>query len=217
MKSNSQLQRDVADELQWDSALRGAEIGVAAKEGVVTLSGTVDSFPKKLAAIKAAERVAGVRGVADDMVVKIPGSITRNDTEIAHAAVNALRWDTQVPEDKIQVTIDEGWVTLDGSVGWHYQSRAAEHAVRYLTGVRGVTNRIAVKSPVSASAVKSKIEAALKRSAELDAQRINVVTADGIVTLSGTVRSWAERRDAERAAWNAPGVSNVRDDLAVTA
>lgn len=215
MKTNSKLQRNVLDELRWDPMLAGTEIGVAAKAGVVTLSGTVGKYSMRLAAIRAAERVAGVHAVADDITVKTASGFTRTDTEIAHAALNALKWDSDVPDDRIQVEVANGWLTLGGSVDWYYQKKAAEGAVRYLTGVRGMSDNIMVKSPVSTVAVKSKIEAALKRSAEVDSQRIKVMAADGTVTLSGSVRSPAERRDAEWAAWGAPGVREVRDNLVV--
>ncbi|MEX1113497.1 MAG: BON domain-containing protein [Patescibacteria group bacterium] len=217
MKSDTQLHRDVVDELNWDPMVSGLELGVAAKGGVVTLTGTVDSYPKRLAAIKAVERVIGVTAVADDMTVKIGRAGMRSDADIAHAAVNALQWDTEVPDDLVKLSVDDGWVTLEGSVDWYHEMNAAEGAVRYLTGVRGVTNNIRVKSPASTLAVQSKIEAAFKRSAEFDARAISVQTADGRVTLTGKVRSWAERRDAERAAWNAPGVREVDDRLMVTA
>lgn len=216
MKTDMQLQRDVIEELAWQPNVREAEIGVAVKNGVVTLSGFVESYAQKYAAARAAERVHGVRAVADDLSVKLPKSFMRSDTDIAHAAVSALKWDVEVPDARIQVLVDDGWVSLDGAVDWQFQRTAAEKAVRYLTGVKGVINRITVQQPkVSAYEVNQRIEEALKRSAATEADRITVEAKNGKVTLRGTVRSWAEREDAERAAWAAPGVSEVDDEIAV--
>ncbi len=216
MKTDNKLHSDVIDELAWDPQLRDAEIGVAVKSGVVTLSGTVKSYAQKLAAHAAAERVSGVKALADDLMVR-PLTSKPTDTEIAHAAVNALYWDTEVPNDRITVKVEDGWVTLEGIVPWRYQSESSERAVRYLGGVKGVSNHIKVQPAISTAEVKNKIENALKRSAELDAKRISVEAADGKVTLKGTVRTWAERRDAERAAWSAPGVRQVEDMIVVGA
>jgi len=217
IKSDSQLQRDVIDELRWDPSVGSEEIGVASKNGVVTLSGTVDSYAKKYAAVRAAERVAGVRAIAEEVKVSLPMSFKRTDTDIAHAVATALAWDVEVPDDKIKARVDEGWVWLEGDVDWQYQSRAAERAVRNLYGVRGVSNLVQVKTHVSVPDVKQRIESALKRSAELDSKKITIDATDGHVTLRGSVRSWTERRDAENAAWSAPGVSRVQDELVVQA
>ena len=216
MKSDTQLHKDIVDELRWDPRVKEAEIAVSAKDGVVTLTGAVETYAQKYAAERVVERVAGVRAVADDLHVRIPGSFVRSDTDIAHAVVDALRWDTEVPDDKLTVKVESGWVTLKGEVPWQFQKSSAERAARYLAGVKGIANLITVKPAVSPVEVKAKIEAALKRNAELDAKRITVETIDSKVILKGSVRSWAERNDAERAAWAAPGVKEVDDRLAVT-
>lgn len=217
MKTDLQLQRDVLDELKFEPSIREAEIGVAVKDGVVTLTGFVDSYAEKFTAERTAERLNGVKAVADDIKVRVPGLYQRSDTDIAHAAVNALRWDIQVPDDRIKAAVDDGWIDLEGQVEWQYQKWAAEGAVRNLTGVKGVTNLIAVK-PKKASTfeVGQKIKDSLRRHAERDADKITIEAKDGRVTLRGTVSSYAERQDAERAAWQAPGVTNVEDLIAVT-
>jgi osmotically-inducible protein OsmY len=216
MKSDLQLHKNVVEELQWDPRVNEAEIGVAAKEGVVTLTGSVDTFAQKYAAEKVVERVTGVRAVADDLHVRPKNGLARNDTDIAHSVVKALSWNIEVPADKVTAKVETGWVTLKGEVNWQYQKTAAERAVRYLGGVKGISNLIEVKPKASPVEVKAKIEAALKRNAELDAKLITVETADGKVTLRGNVRSWAERADAEHAAWAAPGVKEVDDRLIVS-
>ena len=216
-KSDAQLQSDVQQELMWDPSVGRSEIGTACKNGVVTLSGQVDSYAQKYAAMRAAERVTGVRVVADELRVKVPFSFKRTDIEIAHAVAETLSWDVEVPDDRIKARVDEGWVWLDGDVEWEYQRSAAERAVRYLTGVRGVTNNLKLSARSWIPDVKSRIESALKRSAEADAGHITVEAANGSVTLSGRVRSWAARQEAERAAWSAPGVTLVKDELTVSA
>lgn len=215
-KSDSQLQRDVLEELRWDPSVGRAEIGVAVKDGVATLSGGVASYAAKFATIKAAERMAGIKAVADEVTVELPGSLVRTDTDIAHAVVSALGWHTEVP-DTVKSRVQDGWVYLDGEVPWQYQKASAEYAVRYLTGVKGIANLIAVKPAVSVPDVKSRIESALKRSAETDSKNIVVQALDGRVVLRGQVRSWAERDDAQRAAWSAPGVMKVEDQLVIHA
>jgi osmotically-inducible protein OsmY len=217
MKTDKQLRQDVQEELAWEPSIRDAEIGVAAKDGVVTLSGFVDTYAEKYLAERAAERISGVKAIAEELKVRLPSVFQRPDTDIAHAVVNALRTDIQVPDDKIQAKVEGGWVTLEGAVEWQYQKNAAERAVRYLAGVVGVANRIAIKPKrVSTFEVSHKIKDALRRTAELDAERIVVEAADGRVTLKGSVRSYAERMDAERAAWAAPGVTTVDDRILIS-
>jgi len=217
MKTSTQLQKDVIEELRWDFNTRDCEIGVAAMDGVVTLSGVVPSYSKKLAAERAAERVSGVRAIAEELTVKVPSSCKRTDTELAHAAVGALKWDIDVPDDTIHLKVENGWITLDGSVQSHFERAAAERAVRNLTGVHGLSNRIKIQAAsVKPDEVVQKIKAALHRSAEFESSNIVVETMDGRVTLRGSVRSWAERMDAERAAWQAPGVTALDDQLVVS-
>ena len=217
MKTDLQLQRDVLDELKFEPSICEVEIGVVAKGGVVTLTGLVDSYAEKISAERTAERISGVKAVADEIKVKLPGSYQRSDTDIAHTVVNALRWDIQVPDDRIKAAVEDGWIDLQGDVEWQYQKWAAEGAVRNLTGVKGVTNLITVKpKKVSTYEVGQKIKDSLRRHAERDADRITIEAKDGRVTLQGTVSSFAERQDAERAAWQAPGVTNVEDMIAVS-
>lgn len=216
MKTDTELQRDVEDELRWQPATRDAEIAVAARDGVISLDGYVSSYAQKLSAARAAEGVSGVRAVADELVVKLPNAATRTDTDIAHSAAKALQWNIEVPDTRIKVRVEHGWITLDGTVDWQFQRNAAEHTVRYLTGVKGLFNHIVVRQPTaSANDVSGKIADALKRSAMVDASRVMVDAQDGKVVLRGNLRSLAERQDAERAAWAAPGVSVVEDLITV--
>src|SRR5437899_1031666 len=214
-RSDEQIQKDVLAELKWDARLQPNEIGVAVKDGVVTLMGWVDSYTKRWAAEEAAHRVRGVLAVANDIEVRLPISAERTDADIAAAAVRALEWDAFLPVDKIQVTVSKGWVTLKGEIEWQYQKDDAERVVRRLTGVKGVTNLIVVKPQASPSDIKSKIEQALVRNAELDAKRITVEVQGSKVMLKGTVRSWAEREEAERQAWLAPGVTEVDNRITI--
>ncbi len=213
-KSDSQLRSDVQEELRWEPSVGRAEIGVAARDGVITLSGEVDSFSRKYAAVKAAERVSGVKAVAEELTVKLPSAFVRSDTEIAHSVVESLRWAIDVPET-VKARIEDGWVTLEGMVDWQYERAAAERAVRHLMGVKAVSNLITIKPRASAPDVRDRIKSAIKRRAEADASNITVEAVDGKVTLRGVVRSWAERQDAENAAWAASGVNMVDDQLAV--
>ena len=215
MKDDKELQRDVLDELQWEPSVDAAEIGVTARDGVVTLTGGVPNYHEKVMAERVAKRIHGVKAVANDIEVRLRGAGERTDTDIAQSALDALKWKSYVPGDRLKVTVSKGWVSLGGEVDWHYQKEAAETAVRPLLGVRGVINQIAVKPRASSAEVKSRIEAAFKRSAEMDAKKVRVETHDGKVTLRGDVRSWAERQEAERTAWAAPGVSAVENHIVV--
>jgi len=217
MRTDMELQKDVAEELKWEPRLQEDEIGVAVKNGVVTLTGFVPDYAQRRTAAKAAERVVGVRAVAQELVVKVPEMFRYSDTELAHRVVNALAWDVEVPNEKIQAKVEDGWVTLEGTVDWQYQRNAAERAVRYLGGIKGVANQITIAPSMSASAydVAQRIKAALHRTAEVEAKRVEVTAKDGKVVLTGSVRSWPERADVERAAWSASGVMAVDDRLAV--
>ena len=217
-KSNTQLQQDVLSELKYEPSVDASEIGVTAKDGIVGLTGNVKNYAEKYAAVHAAERVAGVTAVTDEMKVDLPALHVRDDEDIARAAVNGLQWNVWVPADHTKVKVDSGWITLEGEVEYKYQQEEAEYAVRNLTGVKGVSNLITIKKPtVLSSEVKANIDQALRRAAEVDADCITVSVVRDRVTLNGTVSSWAERQAAEHAAWSAPGVNSVEDDLVIAA
>lgn len=213
--TDKQMQQDVQRALDWEPSIDAAEIGVTVDQGVVTLRGDVKTYAEKAAAERVALRVFGVKAVANDVEVRIVKTAERTDSDIAQTIVNALAWNTQIPPNKVRVSVSNGWVTLNGDLDWQYQKDAATRVVRVLTGVRGVTNLATVKPHVTVTDVQAKIEAALTRSAEIDARRITVNVTDGQVTLSGNVHSWAEREEARHAAWAAPGVKDVQDRLAI--
>ena len=213
MKTDSELRRDVEREFEWDSSIDARDIAVAVKNGVVTLTGHVSRYSDKWSAERIAKRVAGVTTLVNNIEVKL--GTERTDKDIAEDARRALMTDTRVPYDRIKIIVDHGWITLEGTVDAYYQKTAAESDVRYIRGVRGVTNNITVTSRVPPAEIKAKIEEALKRSAELDAKMISVEAEGSKVVLNGTVRSWAEREEAERAAWRAPGVTEVDNKIVV--
>lgn len=216
MKSDIELKRRVEEELRWEPRVNAAEIGVAVKDGVVTLTGYVDSWAEKWGAEHAVKRVAGVVAVAEEIEVRLPLDRQRTDADIARAAANALAWNTWLPPDAVRVKVERGWITLEGAVRSPHQKMAADDAVRRLTGVRGVTNLIALERVVTAGNVKEAIRLAFERSASLDASKVRAEVEDDTVTLRGTVRSWSEREDAEGAAWAAPGIADVENLIVVS-
>lgn len=216
MKNNMELESEVRAELAWDPKVDDKDVRVLVTDGIVTLNGTVPSYADQWAAERAAERVFGVRAVANDLAVAVPVRFQRTDTTIAQAVVDALAWDVQVPDTNIKASVTNGWVTLQGDVEWRYQHDAAARAVRNLAGVRGVTNNIKVTATrVSSGDVSKAIKEALERRADRTAENIVVEAIEGVVTLSGSVPSFGDRRAAEGAAWSAPGVTEVNDELAV--
>lgn len=216
MKTDSQLQQDVQAELQWEPAVDATHIGVEVTDGIVTLAGHVNSYAKKWDAESAAQRVAGVKGLAVEMEVRLPGTSQRVDADIARSADNVLAWSSFIPKDSVKVMVEKGWVTLTGKVRWDFERRGAASSIRQLLGVTGVSDQISIEQAASSTVVKADIEAALKRRARNDAELISVHVRGADVTLSGTVHSWAERDLASHAAWSAPGVNNVVDNLTVT-
>lgn len=215
MRTDHEVQADVLAELRWEPSLANDDIAVSVRDGVVTLAGFAESWADRWKAERVASRVQGVKAVANDIKVKLPSSSERPDPDLARAAVDALKWNVLVPDDRIKVKVSNGWLTLEGEVDWYYQMEEAERAVRKLKGVKGVTNLVTVAVRPASWDVKEKIRNALERGAELDADRIRVEVEGSRVILTGTVRSYAERRDAERAARNAPGVTEVENLIIV--
>ena len=215
MKSDGEIQKDVMAQLNWEPVLDAAQIGVSVKKGVVTLTGIVDSYTKKITAERAAKKVSGVKAVAEEIQVGPSSIYNRTDTEIAEAVLNVLKWHTAVKEDKIKIKVEKGVVTLDGEVEWEYQKSAAKQTIENLTGIRMIYNFISVKPRIVASDLKSRIKAALQRSALVDANKVEVEIAGGKVILSGAVHSITEKEDAESAAWMAPGVSSVENRITI--
>lgn len=214
MDNDIRIRADVVDELDFEPSVDSAAIGVAVKDGVVTLSGYVPTYTQKITAEKCAQRVKGVKAVAIDIEVRLVGDAKRSDAEIAERAVNILRWSTSV-SDKVKVVVDNGWVKLNGDVEYYYQKQAAERAIRQLSGVIGVSNLITIKPGVRPSDVKERISKAFQRNAELESAGINVDVAGSTVTLSGRVKAWNERKLAEDAAWAIPGVTSVHDNITI--
>lgn len=215
MKTDTQLQQDVMAELRWEPSVQAQHIGVEAKDGVITLTGHVMTFQEKYHAEKAARRVVGVRALAMEIDVKLPSSGIRNDSDIANSAKNALQWMSVPLGNKVHVTVEKGWITLTGETEWQFQKLAAAVAVRYLMGVRGVSNQIMLHPGSKISAVKADIEAALVRRAHTDAGKISVEVEGSTLTLTGQVRNWTERDTASAAAWGTPGVTSVIDKMTV--
>ncbi|WP_439585620.1 BON domain-containing protein [Dyadobacter bucti] len=215
MKTDLEIQKNVIDQLRWQPILDAAEIGVSVKNGIVTLSGLVNSYPKKLAAEKAAKKVSGVKAIAEDIIVHVYPEKQKTDTELAEAVANALEWHSAVATEKIKIKVEDGFVTLSGEVDWSYERTMAVHAIENLAGVRMVVNTITIKArPITEDIIK-KIGSAFQRHASIDSEKVKVSVSGNKVTLSGTVRSWSEREDAEDAAWAASGVSQVINNLVV--
>jgi len=217
MKSDLQLQRDVMDELTWEPSVDAAEIGVSVTDGVVTLNGFAKSYAEKIAAEKAARHVSGVKAIAEEIKVRLASDLKTADSEIAKRIIDMFNWDVMVPHDKISVKVEHGWVTLSGTVDWAYQRNAARNAASKVTGVTGLSNLIQIRTQPAADDVKQRIVSAIKRAADIDAASVTVTTNNGTVWLDGHVKGWHERDAAERAAWAAPGVTKVEDNIVVAA
>lgn len=215
MKTNENLQRDVQNAIKWEPLLNAAEIGVTAKDGVVSLTGVVDSYAKKVEAENAAKKVIGVKALVEKIEVKFPSSWTKTNAEIANEVLAGLKSNWSVPKDKVTVKVEDGWVTLEGELPWNYQKEAAKNAVHFLSGVKGVTNNIKIKSESHDKIEQVDVENAIGRSWSVDDSDINVSVSGTTVTLSGTVSSWYQKEEAARIAWNTPGIWHVKNELAV--
>lgn len=215
MKTDNQIQKDVLDELKWEPLLKAAEIGVSVKDGIVTLSGEVDSYSKKLAAEHAAKRISGVKAIAEDIQVGLAPIYRKTDAEIASAVVNALKWHTAVQQEKIKIKVEDGVVRLEGQVDWEFQKNSARTAIEHLLGVKSVINLITLKPRVTSSEISHQISSAFTRNAILDAANLKISIQGDKVVLTGTVNSFAEKEQAEHATWSAPGVMRVESHLKV--
>lgn len=215
MKTDAEIQNNVISELKWEPSVNAAKIGVSVRDGIVTLDGYVDSFVEKMAAERVASRVAGVKAIAQEIKVRLPQSFERNDADIAEAALNALEWNVMVPHDRIKVKVQDGEVILSGEVDWEFERNAAHDAVCCLMGVKGIVNQISIKPSVSPINVKSKIKSAFRRHSVLDAKNLTIESVGSKVILSGSVHSWIEKQEAGSAAWSAPGVSDVENNIVV--
>jgi osmotically-inducible protein OsmY len=215
MKTNEELQKDVQNAIKWEPLLNAAEIGVTAKDGVVSLTGVVDSYSKKLEAENAAKNVAGVKAVVEKIEIKFNSSWNKSNADIANEVLNALKSNWVVPKDKVKVKVEDGWITLDGELPWNYQREAAKNSVNYLSGVKGVTNNIKVKSETHDEIEKEKVESALNRNWSLNSKDVKVKVSGTKITLTGAVGSWYQKEEAERIAWSTPGVWSVNNDLFV--
>ena len=213
--SDKSLRQAVMDELEWEPSIGAQHIGVAVEDGVVTLTGHVGSYIERLAAEKAVKRVKGGRAIAEEIEVRFPSDKKTSDDQIARRALDVIAWDSTIPKDKIQIKVQNGFVTLTGEVDWFYQRDDAEAAVRKLTGVKGLSNEIKVKPQVRGTDIKQRIETALRRNAEVEADAIKVTVQEGRVILDGKVKAWYERELAERTAWSAPGVISVEDRISI--
>ncbi len=216
MKTDAIIKQNVLDELDWEPSIDAVKIGVSVEDGIVTLSGHVNTYAEKMFAEKAAKRVSGVKAVVEEIDVDILGRDKNSDQDIAQTALSNLRWNTTVPHEKIKLKVEDGWITLEGEVEWNFQRDAARNCIKNLKGVRGVSNLITVKTAVEPQNVKQKIKNAFERNATIDADSVNVMVEGHKVVLSGSVQSWAEKRQAEKAAWSAPGVTQVEDNLRIS-
>ncbi len=215
MKNNSELQTDVQNAIKWEPLLNAAEIGVTAKDGVVSLTGFVDSYAKKMEAENAAKKVIGVKALVENIEVKFPSTFTKTDAEVAKEVLTGLKDNWSVPDDKVKVKVENGWVTLDGELHWNYQKEAAKSCISYLSGVKGVSNNIKIKSESHDAIEKRDVENAISRSWSIDDSDINVSVSGTTVTLTGTVSSWYQREEAARIAWNTPGIWHINNELEV--
>ena len=215
MKNNSELQADVQNAIKWEPLLNATEIEVTVKDGVVSLTGIVDSYVKKMEAENAAKRVMGVKALVENIKVKFPNSFSKSNDEIAADVLHALKTNWSIPENKITVKVEEGWVTLDGNLPWNFEKEAAKKSVSYLTGIKGITNNITIKSDILDTIEQSDIENAISRSWSINDNDIKVKVSGTTVTLSGTVTSWYQKEEAARIAWNTPGIWHIINELEI--